>query len=62
MDAIKFSKMLSDKHIINLKKLKYKYPDNFEDFISVLKSSCYESLPIKDFKGNHLVYLIPAQV
>jgi len=57
MDAIKFSEMLSDKHIIDLKKLKYKYPDDFSDFISVLKSSCYESLPIKDFNGNDLVYL-----
>lgn len=57
MDAIKFSKMLSNKHIINFKKLKYKYPDDFSDFISVLKSSYYESLPIKDFKGNHLLYL-----
>ena len=57
MDAVKFSKMLSDKHIINLKKLKYKYPDDFSEFISVLKSSYYESLPIKDFNGNDLVYL-----
>lgn len=57
MDAIKFSEMLSDKHIINLKKLKYKYPDNFDDFISVLKSSYYNLLPINDFKGDHLVYL-----
>lgn len=57
MDAIKFSKMHSDKHIIDLKKLKYKYPDDFDEFISVLKSSYYEKLPIKDFKGNSIVYL-----
>lgn len=57
MDAIKFSKMLSDKHIVDFKKLKYKYPDDFDEFISVLKSSYYEKLPIKDFKGNSIVYL-----
>lgn len=57
MDAVKFSKMLSDKHIINLKKLKYKYPDDFDDFMSVLKALYYEKLPINNFKGNGLVYL-----
>lgn len=57
MDAIKFSEMLSDKHIINLKKLKYKYSDDFDAFISVLKSSYYNLLPINDFKGDNLVYL-----
>ena len=57
MDAIKFSKMLSDKHIIDFKKLKYKYPDDFDEFVEILKSSYYEKLPIKDFKGNSIVYL-----
>lgn len=57
MDAIKFSQMLSDKHLIDLKKLKYKYTDDFDDFIAVLRSLYYESLQIKDFKGNNLVYL-----
>lgn len=57
MDAIKFSKMLSDKHIVDFKKLKYKYPDNFDEFVEILKSSYYEKLPIKDFKGNSIVYL-----
>lgn len=57
MDAIKFSKMLSDKHLVDFKKLKYKYADDFNEFVSVLKSSYYEALPIMDFKGNNLVYL-----
>lgn len=57
MDAIKFSKMLSDKHIVDFKKLKYKYPDDFYEFVEILKSSYYEELPIKDFKGDNLVYL-----
>ena len=57
MDAIKFSKMLSDKHIVDFKKLKYKYPDDFDEFVEILKSSYYEKLPINDFKGNSIVYL-----
>ena len=57
MDAIKFSKMLSDKYIVDFKKLKYKYPDDFDEFVEILKSSYYEELPIKDFKGNSIVYL-----
>lgn len=57
MDAIKFSKMLSDKHIVDFKKLKYKYPDDFYEFVEILKSSYYEELPINDFKGNSIVYL-----
>lgn len=57
MDAIKFSKMLSDKHIVDFKKLKYKYPDYFDGFVEILKSSYYEKLPVNDFKGNSIVYL-----
>lgn len=57
MDAVKFSKMLSDKHITDLKKLKYKYSDDFNEFIEILKSSYYEYLPLKDFKGEKITYL-----
>lgn len=57
MDAVKFSKMLSDKHITDLKKLKYKHSDDFNEFIEILKSSYYEYLPLKDFKGEKIAYL-----
>lgn len=57
MDAVKFTKMLSDKHISDLKKLKYKYPDDFNEFVEILKSSYYKYLPLKDFKGEPLAYL-----
>lgn len=49
-NIINFSKMFSDKRIINFKKLKYKYPNDFEDFILMLKSSYYESLPINNLQ------------
>ena len=42
--------MFSDKRIINFKKLKYKYPNDFEDFILMLKYSYYESLPINNLQ------------
>lgn len=58
MDAGLFAKMLSDKRIIDLKRLQYKYPEaNLEDFVSILKMGFYKELPIRDFEGNKLVYL-----
>ncbi len=57
MDAIRFSEMLSDKHFVDFKKLKYKYPNDFSAFLEVLKHSYYTRLPICDFKGENLVYL-----
>ncbi len=58
MDAALFAQMLSDKKIINLKKLSYKYPQaDLPEFISLLKQGFYKSLPLKDFSGNDIVYL-----
>ena len=58
MDAVLFAKMLSDKHITDLKRLKYKYPDaDIKEFVNLLKMGMYKELPIKDFSGNALVYL-----
>ena len=58
MDAVLFAKMLSDKHITDLKRLKYKYPNaDIKEFVNLLKMGMYKELPIKDFSGNALVYL-----
>lgn len=57
MEAIEFSKMLSDKNFTNLRKMQYKYPDKFNEFLSLLNASFYNKLPLKDFKGNNIVYL-----
>lgn len=57
MDAVKFSEMMSDKHFVDFKRLKYKYPADFREFLDVLKQSYYARLPIKDFTGAELVYL-----
>ena len=58
MDAALFTKMLSDKSVLDLKKLGYKYPQaDMGEFVSLLKSGFYHPLPLKDFSGQELVYL-----
>lgn len=58
MDAALFAKMLSDKSIIDLKKLGYKYPQtDMKEFIALLGNGFYKPLPLKDFNGKDLVYL-----
>ena len=58
MDAALFAQMLSDKKVTNLKKLGYKYPKaDIHEFIALLKTGFYKSVPLKDFHGNDLVYL-----
>lgn len=58
MEASLFAKMLSDKCVTNLKKLKYKFPDvDMSEFIELLKASIYKPLPLMDFKGSQSVYM-----
>ena len=58
MDALLFTKMLSDKSVTDLKKLGYKYPEaNMQEFVALLQNGFYTSLPLKDFAGNQIVYL-----
>lgn len=58
MDAALFAKMLSDKSIIDLKKLGYKYPQaDLKEFVALLGNGFYKPLPLKDFNGRNLVYL-----
>lgn len=58
MDAGLFAKMLSDKSIMDLRKMQYKYSvDAVAEMLSLLKQSMYKSLPLKDFNGTGLVYL-----
>lgn len=58
MEAGLYAKILSDKNIIDLKKLKYKYPEaDIKELVELLKTSVYKALPIIDFAGNNLVYM-----
>lgn len=56
MDIRIFTKMLSDKHFTNYKKLKYKYDADFDSFLKTLEELYYKPLPIYDFDGNHIVF------
>lgn len=58
MDAALYAKILSDKSITDLKKIKYKFPDaDIKELITLLKSSVYKTIPIPDFSGNDIVYM-----
>lgn len=55
MDAALFTKMLSDKSILDLRKLSYKFPKaDIKEFVELLKNGFYHSLPLKDFSGKAL--------
>jgi len=50
--------MLSDKSILDLRKLSYKFPKaDIREFVELLKNGFYHSLPLKDFSGQNLAYL-----
>ena len=58
MDAALFTKMLSDKNVLDLRKLGYKFPQaDIKEFTELLKNGFYHSLPLKDFSGQNIVYL-----
>lgn len=58
MDALLFTKMLSDPYVTDLRKLGYQYPQaDMAEFISLLKDGFYKYVPLKDFNGGQLVYL-----
>ncbi len=57
MDISRFAEIISDKQFSNFKKMNYKYPNDFADFIAILQDSYYEVLPLKDAQGKPMVYL-----
>ena len=58
MDAALFAKILSDKSVTDLKKLKYKYPDmDIKELLELFKATVHKPLPISDFYGNDVVYM-----
>jgi Fic family protein len=58
MDAALFARILSDKSVTDLKKIKYKFPDaDMKELIELLTASVYKTIPIPDFAGNDLVYM-----
>ena len=48
--------MIKDKDFQNLKKLRYKYPADFDDFLVALKLLELKELPLKDFDDKNMVF------
>ncbi len=57
MDVLKFFEMYNDKYSCNLKKLKYKYPNDFQMYMDAIEVVYYKELPLFDFNKNKLVYM-----
>ncbi len=57
MDINLFMKMFNDKHFCDYKKMKYKYGENFGDFLTALREFYYKELPLSDFDGNSVVFI-----
>ncbi|MBE6835464.1 MAG: Fic family protein [Ruminococcaceae bacterium] len=57
MDIKIFTKMLADKCFTDYEKLKHKYSNDFESFLSTLSDLYYKELPLQDFIGNKLVFI-----
>ncbi len=56
MNISKFTTILNDKYFCNLKKLKYKYSEDFDEFLSIFKEMYLKSVDLSDFNGNNIVF------
>ena len=58
MDGAQFAKMLSDKHLLELNRMEYKYSTvSVKEFAELLRQNFAQPLPLTDFSGNKLFYL-----
>ena len=57
MDIKIFTEMLKDKHFTDYEKMKYKYGEEFNDFLKTLDDLYYKELPLCDFEGNNIVFI-----
>lgn len=56
MNISQFTTMLNDKHFCNLKKLKYKYSADFDEFLNLFKEMYLKSIELLDFSGKNIVF------
>ena len=58
MDAVFFLKMIEDKKFTDLKKMQYKYSKPaVDEMLQLLKENRYMLFPMRDFKGEAIIYL-----
>lgn len=56
MNVSKFTTILNDKYFCNLKKLKYKYSDDFNEFLSLFKEMYLKPVELLDFNGDNIFF------
>lgn len=56
MNISKFTTILNDKYFCNLKKLKYKYSEDFDEFLNLFKEVCLKPVELPDFSGNNIAF------
>ena len=56
MDIKIFTEMLNDKAFTDYKKMKYKYSENFKDFLEAYTQLYCEELPLYDFWGKKVIF------
>ena len=57
MDIKLFTQMLNDKHFPDYKKMKYKFGNDFTDFLKTIEELYYKELPLDDFVGSKIVFM-----
>ena len=57
MDIKLFTQILNDKHFSDYKKMKYKFGDDFTDFLKTIEELYYKELPLDDFVGSKIVFM-----
>lgn len=58
MDARLYAKILSDKNILDLKKIKHKYQGlDINELMELFKTNVFKSIPLLSFTENNLVYM-----
>lgn len=56
MNISKFITILNDKYFCNLKKLKYKYSADFDEFLNLFKELYLKPVELLDFNGENIVF------
>ncbi len=56
MNISDFTTILNDKYFCNLKKLKYKYSADFDEFLTLFKEMYLKPVELLDFNGNNIVF------
>jgi hypothetical protein len=58
MDAKRYTSMISDHNLVDLKKMQYKYsPGEVSELLELMKTTMFQRLSVHDFEGSPLVFV-----